>query len=370
MNNIIIVSVLLVLFLSMVGCAITRPVVSTDEIEHKTIHTLSANAQYAPKFIGYASIGQPKSGKAIKCLRAYDGRIYVGCGNWNENTGPILTVSYNPLEHAFVCGPALATEAIDEMRVVDHSLIIPETDHTGWFWGYSDIHMYNGAEWSSVRLPRAVHIFDVADFQEQMYVAYQFNAKKKTEAYNRIAVVKNGSLVDAKSFEQNRYGRLWKLVCCGKWLYAFPQQGVAAMRFDGTSWQKWNGIKTGRARPFRAETSGSAAVILSGQFALNRSKQICLVSSGAYVINEDGDKVAVIKEFTMPVDVKFHDGTFFLLNREAENGQASIYSSTDALQWQRILGFTSDSPPTSLEVMDESLYLGLRNGEFWTLKKN
>ena len=142
------------------------------------------------------------------------------------------------------------------------------------------------------------------------------------------------------------------------------------MRFDGTSWQKWNGIKTGRARPFRAETSGSAAVILSGQFALNRSKQICLVSSGAYVINEDGDKVAVIKEFTMPVDVKFHDGTFFLLNREAENGQASIYSSTDALQWQRILGFTSDSPPTSLEVMDESLYLGLRNGEFWTLKKN
>lgn len=322
-----------------------------------TVRPLPGNLSVTAVFLGSPSESQPDSGKPISCLRSFRGKVFAGYGDWTENTGPILVVSYDPIDHEFDCGPELSTEAIDVMRVIGERLVVPEVDYSGWFWFHSDVHFFDGEQWSSVRLPRAIHVFDVAQFQGRLYVAYQYNPKEDTDRMHRVAVFENGRLVNPKVLEQGRHGRIYRLVACGERLYAFPERGPGAYVYDGSGWHSWNGPVTGRRFAFRTETDGKQALVIVETLGRN----------AAFVIDDAG-RGRVVDAFRNPVDVKRVEKVFYVLDRLDSGKRATLFRSGNLVEWEPVLEFEAESPPTAMETLEGFTYVGLENGELWRLE--
>lgn len=204
---------LLLPLLLTIGCSIPCPVAVTEQPGSPTLHILDAEHPRAATLVGRPSESQPEIGRAISCLRAFRGKIYAGFGDWTDNTGPIPVVAYDPDVGALTSGPTLQTEAIDEMRVIGDALYVPEVDHT-WFWFYSDIHVFDGREWASIRLRRAVHVFDVAEFKGRVYVAYQYKPANSSEGYIGSLFSRTGGSSIRPCLRRR------EAVVCGEWLPA------------------------------------------------------------------------------------------------------------------------------------------------------
>ncbi|MBI2932922.1 MAG: hypothetical protein HYY16_14855 [Planctomycetes bacterium] len=315
----------------------------------RTIRVLGETG-FQARLIGEPSIAQPQSGKQLTCLRAFQGRVYAGFGDWNENTGPILLVAYDPAAHQFVLGPTISTEAIDEMRVIGNKLFVPEVDYSGWFWHHSDVHVFDGDAWSFLRIPRAIHIFDVAEFQGRLYAAYQYNPSNVLDGMHRIAAFEADQLVDPCVLEQNEAGRIFRLLVVGDRLYAMPQAGSPYV-FDGRSWSRmW---AAGQRIAIRSETDGTRAVVLSRHDG-----------NEAYIVTAQGEWKH-LSQARHPVDVKFRDGAFYILDFSLSEGV--ILRSSDLKNWDPVVWFTSTSPATALETLDGVFYVGLGSGELWRL---
>ncbi len=332
-------------------CSVPPPKETDSNHGIPALRILEGSTTFRASFIGMPSRSQPSSGRRISCLASFRERVFIGYGDWNENTGPIRLVSFNPQERRFDDGPMLATEAIDVMRVIGGELVVPEVDHTGWFWFYSDLHRFDGTKWFSLRLPRAVHIFDAAEFQGKLYVGYQFNPRNASDGMHRVAVFDGDRLVDAKAFEGDDVGRIWRLLPCGGRLYAFGENSSHV--FDGRTWTLWSGPRTLGAPVSRAESDGRKAVVL-------------LDSWKAYRIDDNG-AVLLIDSFSEPIDVRFRDGVFYILDGGGSSLHPAVYRSDDLVAWELSLQFESDSPPTALEVHGGGFYIGLENGELWWL---
>ncbi len=355
---------LLLPLLLTIGCSIPCPVTVTEQPGSPTLHILDAEHPQAATLVGRPSESQPEIGRAISCLRAFRGRIYAGFGDWTDNTGPIPVVAYDPDMGALTSGPTLKTEAIDEMRVIGDALYVPEVDHTGWFWFYSDIHVFDGREWASIRLRRAVHVFDVAEFKGRVYVAYQYNPANSSEGYHRIAVFENGRLIDPAVFEKTRGGRLWRMVACGDWLYVFTHRQTA-YRSNGSKWRPWTPPILGPDVTMRSESDGTNAIVIRGSLQFSRPDGLRFTETSAFRIDADGAG-QLLDPFRMPVDVKRSRGKFYVLDRVSPTANR-ILSSEDLVHWKTELQFQSDSSPTSMELLHGDYYIGLQNGELWRL---
>jgi hypothetical protein len=348
-----------------VACSAPRPVAVTEQPGSPTLHILDAEHPQAATLVGRPSESQPAIGRAISCLRAFRGRVYAGFGDWTDNTGPIPIVAYDPDTSALTSGPTLNTEAIDEMRVIGDALYVPEVDHGGWFWFHSDVHVFDGREWASMRLRRAVHVFDVAEFKGRVYVAYQHNPASSSEGYHRIAVFEDGRLADPAVFEKARGGRLWRMVACGDWLYVFTQGQTSAYRSNGSEWRPWTPPILGPDVAIRSESDGTKAIVIRGSLRFSRPDGLRFTETSAFCIDAGGAGHP-LDPFRMPVDVKRWRGKFYVLDRVSPSANR-ILSSDDLVHWQTELQFQSDSPPTSMERLHGDYYIGLQNGELWRL---
>lgn len=80
------------------------------------------------------AVQQPtSSGKVINSLKAFNGKIYSGYGDYGANTGPIAVTPFDPVTGAFAAEPELSdqTEMIAAHRTWNNQLYIPSIDPGG-----------------------------------------------------------------------------------------------------------------------------------------------------------------------------------------------------------------------------------------------
>lgn len=95
-------------------------------------------------------------GKAIHVLVVYDSKIYMGYGDWNDNTGPIDIVSYNPFTDTFLNEFTLQTEAIENYRILSGKLYALSVDPK------IDKDYAVGMPWEEKVGANTTHIMDMA----------------------------------------------------------------------------------------------------------------------------------------------------------------------------------------------------------------
>jgi hypothetical protein len=120
---------------------------------------------------GPASRQSTALGRRIATLEPWKGRLYVGYGDYDANTGPIVISSIDPATCAApagaggpaICAPAVeeltfATEAVALYRPINDALYAPAIDPRG-----ADLVAYaRGAPWAPGGAFLATHAFDMA----------------------------------------------------------------------------------------------------------------------------------------------------------------------------------------------------------------
>ena len=113
----------------------------------------------------------------IWTMCAFDGRVYIGCGNSSNGgpatgCGPVPIFAYEPKSQKFIQEGRVPDEQIDVFRVFsDGALYIPGHDPTeNWRWG-NFYRRRPGADatWEKVRtLPMGLHCYDMVEFDGRL----------------------------------------------------------------------------------------------------------------------------------------------------------------------------------------------------------
>jgi len=111
-------------------------------------------------------------GQILGTLFAFDGRLHLGYGDYNANTGPISMFAWDPKVTDFVDLGDLPTEEILWFRPHRGWLYSPAVDPTA-HQGFGGVYRLpcGADEWSEgAPIPGAVHVYDVAAQGDTIYV--------------------------------------------------------------------------------------------------------------------------------------------------------------------------------------------------------
>ncbi|HEX7168294.1 MAG TPA: hypothetical protein VF230_15045, partial [Acidimicrobiales bacterium] len=104
-----------------------------------------------------AAAAQPTStGRAIADLQVWDGKVYMGYGDYGANTGPITVSSFEPRRGVVSDEFVQDTEAVYNYRAIGNRLIAPSIDPR------VAADYAAGGPWAEASVAGASHVFDVA----------------------------------------------------------------------------------------------------------------------------------------------------------------------------------------------------------------
>jgi len=322
-------------------------------------------------------------------LQYFDGKIYIGLGDYNNNMGPVILNAFDCNANQFVTIGEITEEQISNFRIINDTLVIPGIDATA-----SESHEF--ANWYKVfatgeiekyrNLPEAAHCFDMIEYNGKIFAALGGNAP--------LAISYDGGKNFELSMPVSNYGkeldnipRAYDLFVLNDLLYAIPQFAVTTTTFyNGTqssvttyypdvsflhyieSANKFvNGCTTMidawdlRSRADLWDTSG---VIVNRKIQFG--DYMLFINNNAVFSNDPALKKFSIIELEEDkfMDVIVRGDTLYLLGttKKEDGWENSIYSTTDleSGNWEKILSFTSESYARSFELCDNGdWYFGI-----------
>ena len=124
---------------------------------------LSSNAvaQQVPQMvqIGVHPASTQTAYPAILNLVPYQGRIYMGYGDYNFYPAQVIT-SYDPSDRRFHMEHAAGTDAVDTMRVINDTLYVPHVDPIH-YEDFQDYSWKSGGVWREAAPMGAFHFYDM-----------------------------------------------------------------------------------------------------------------------------------------------------------------------------------------------------------------
>jgi len=139
----------------------------------------AATAQFGEtrgEALRFRSLGQPTADKeevarGINELMLFQDRLYLGHGDWYEDTGPTDVIYYDFAQQEFVNEYTVDEEAIVRYRRYGSRLYLPGADATE-SWEFGNLYVHEVSGWKKHRtIPRGLHVFDFAKFADRWYVA-------------------------------------------------------------------------------------------------------------------------------------------------------------------------------------------------------
>ena len=122
-------------------------------------------------------------------LYIYDGKIYLGGGDYSLNSGPVDIFAYDLAEEKFVLTGSVEDEAIVNFVQIGEKFIATGTDPME-DWSMGNFYVLTSQGWEKQRvLPFCVHNFDLIEFEGKIYAGMGGDY-----GHNPIAVSTDGGL--------------------------------------------------------------------------------------------------------------------------------------------------------------------------------
>lgn len=179
---------------------------------------------------GCPVLGVEPSGRPINHLFGFEGRCYLGYGDYGLNTGPTHVLSFDPKTGDFAQEFTCDEDAIVRYRVLGGQLASPGVDATE-SWDAGNVYLREGGKWAKHRaLAGAVHVFDLADFGGAWYAAAASVVKDGPDAVSAGTVYRSDDRgttwkpVYSTSGTKDRVRRIGHLASLDGKLYAFPYE--------------------------------------------------------------------------------------------------------------------------------------------------
>ncbi len=243
-------------------------------------------------------------GKQISTLFPWEGKLYMGYGDWQANTGPISVVHYDPVADLFVNEFTLDTESIQNYRGIDGKLYVPSIDPLGA--SVPDFGARDAAGvWTTSSPAQLIHAFDI-------------NTLTGTDLWLAGSTDPNGELhrsVDGGATwttEQTfapflNFSRVYFAGVLNGSVYVEPWAGadLGSKVFDGTSWTDGPALLGPNDTGWRSEEFAGSMFFrsdqhpdlfnslrkfdgISSQRVIDSIRDFAVVGSRMYVLAADG----------------------------------------------------------------------------------
>lgn len=347
--------------------------------------------EVAGQTLRFRPLGQPTAGKVerarkINELMLYDGRLYIGHGDWYKNTGPTDVISYDFSKKKFVKEHTVDEEAIHRYRRFGKRLLLPGIDSTE-SWKFGNLYVREASAWKKFRtIPRGLHVFDFAEYAGRWYVATgsYFGDTKKGPWIGAIYSSEDHAMSWRYEYTTESaigtVSRVTSLMPFKGRLYAFGYQDGPMPResdskrprsekakqynrvaksvvYDGVGWFPADII------PATNLVQTIEPIVFGNQLLLN-------VRTGRYgeqfkndwiLFAHDGKKTRRVRlKCDRIVDTLVKDDRLILLL--TRRGKHLIVESTDLVQWRSHVLEPKIERPLSVECDGKSYYLGLADG--------
>ncbi len=208
------ISVFLLLLL-LLGLAACKP--NDDDPEPFTVAVL-----------GIPTETRYPDGDTARCpwdMILYEGKIFMGSGDYDKNKGPAEIWCYDPKDGSFTLTGAVPDEEVDRFTLIDGKLTTPGIDPQE-DWTLGNYYVYENGEWvTHRRVPGGVHMFDVVEYDGAIFaglgvvegespVAASFDGG---ESFRQLPFIKKGETLDTTG---RTYIRVYDLFVYEDTLYA------------------------------------------------------------------------------------------------------------------------------------------------------
>lgn len=293
---------------------------------------------------------------------AYDGKIYIGCGDYDTNMGPVSVWSYDVDGGAWQASSPLEDEHIKRYAVLRDTLSILGTDPRG-DWSMGSYYTLEGDEWIEHRvLPSGIHCFDAVEYGGKLFFGLGVNSgdspvvtSEDGEAFSPIAFLRDGAPVDTTP---HTVVRVHNFSVYEGTLYAFltvgSEEDVAfeIYRYDGESFSYFSTPPEVFLRSYDITYTGEFAGLAT------------FINGYCYYISEDmvNFRPWRVEMSDLASDVMVIDGIQYVLAHTAlDNGryESAVYTSTDGKTFTKLFWFRDKIPANSFTYADGVFYFAM-----------
>ncbi len=383
--------IICVLALFFFGCAPMPEVVSEQAGQEENFSPKSDESAQKEPLVQEVSrvVGEfyhsDKVASNIWELSVYDGRLFLGCGDYNENSGstPVYSFSLSDLQETKQEG-VLETESITRFHLLSGGLAVSSTDPTTpWTQGNFFLRDDSDGSWREIVIPYAVHNFDLVEYNGALFCA--LGVKPNTPAspvmrsidggktWEELAFIKEGTTFDPAE-RGTDFCRAYDFVLHGGSLYvSLLLDGGAGTEFAlyryeeagfvyYTSLQNKVGLSHALPfqRPFGAVFSFADRVYLT---------------SGKLFVSEDLENFSelVLGEFTAVWDLWLEGDALYVLtstSKETDGYEVKVFciKESDPQTPYEVLSFEYVLPCRSMAKVGDKFYFGTESS-FATLNE-
>ncbi len=305
-------------------------------------------------------------GQQITTLSGFNGKLYIGFGDYGANTGPINISYYDPVSATFSASLVAArTEAVYLYRTINNQLFAPAIDPQGQLMNYL---FAKGEPWSDPTLTGspsgyqidAFHVFDMAALGNNLYAVGQ-------DFLNSAAVWKStdGGTTWSEDFSEapsdplNDAARYYFIFAYNGKLYVqandvnssmFPNSKV----YDGTSWTSGPDLFTPVTQLGEVSTGYKPQPFANKMVYLSSSKP---TPSTSRLLAFDGTTPTIVSPVKV-IDFAIGGSLLYALGEDK-----NIRTTSDLVNWTVL-----DSAPAtaaSTATLNDKLFVGTTDSKIY-----
>ncbi|MBQ2736204.1 MAG: hypothetical protein IJF26_02080 [Clostridia bacterium] len=310
----------------------------------------------------------------------YEGKLYIGNGDFDDNAGPITIWCYDPETEKWENSGSVRDESVSRFTLIDGKLAATGTDPMdGWELG--NYYVLENGEWKTVRtIPGAVHNFDMAEHNGKIFCSIGvepggYPAAVSTDGgatFTQVPFYKDGKALDTS---KNTSIRTYNMFLFKDQIYT----SYVGSDPDGSYYElyKYENDKF----VFQKSLSGEMGHIATNQTLYSADvefKDKYFIATGYMFITSDMDDFRYIKYPNADIVYDFkiiNDKLYSLTSFEVEKGKHKICvwenSSGKDTDFKQVFYFYYDAPCVSFEYENGDFYIGigsarasyLKNGE-------
>jgi hypothetical protein len=329
--------------------------------------------------------------RSISDLQHFDGKLYLGHGDWGENSGPTDIWCYDLATREFVNQGRVDDEAADHYRVINGRLCLPGMDPQE-DWTLGNFYRLEAGQWVKHRtLPGAVHNFDMLGIDNTLFALTGRLVEQppclmvSTDDGQTWQVfdIPAGTRIPPDVYMQHR------LLVIGGDVYIagnVASGDIQVHRFNGTGFDPCTGnLLPGADKPFRDEQGGSWArlavekpMVFQGRVlylgGLHRSikesnppwrrettlELFVATLSGPTEFRADRTlaegkltDIAVDDERCYVVSYRWNDP-----DDPRQGAVTTVFASADLQNWSKLFSYHDETFASALEVVGGDFYLG------------
>lgn len=311
---------------------------------------LGADAEFVSVGRNPFAAAQPtEAGRRLHTLEGWRGEIYMGYGDYDENTGPIEVSGYNPRRASFGSKLRFPTEAIELYRVIGERLYAPAIDPLGD--GPSAAVAIGDAEghWINNRSIHVTHAFDIATLDgADLWLAGSRGSRALVWRSADAGRTWSTALeVPPRTREEADFARFHFVFVHAGRLYVQAQDYVGGVfpgsqRWDGSTWREGPDL-----RPI--PNTGAKPYAIAGQV-------VYLGARGLMAF--DGREARMVRApVTRILDLTLAGRTLYVLDGR------EVLATEDLARWTSVA--TAPLRASSIGVLDGFLYAGTAESELY-----